>query len=105
MTPLFAFGLTILLIGYLIRRDGRVAPRPSPAVWIPTLWLLINGSRQPSQWLGIRSGSLGQAIYGGNSTDEVIYGTLIVAGILVLAKRHVRVGQLTKNSSWIIVFF
>jgi len=105
MPPLLALAITLLWIGYLIRRDRSVAPRPSPAVWIPTFWLLINGSRQPSQWLGIGSGSLGQAIYGGNSTDEVIYGTLIVAGILVLAKRHVRVGQLTQNSSWIIVFF
>src|ERR1700686_4632783 len=105
MTPLFAFGLTILLIGYLIRRDGRVAPRPSPAVWIPTLWLLINGSRQPSQWLGIRSGALSQALYEGSSVDQVIYGALIVAGILVLANRGVRIDQLAKNSWWIILFF
>src|SRR5882762_6928245 len=105
MTAQIAFGLSILLIGYLIRRDSALAPRPSPAVWIPTLWLLINGSRQPSQWLGLRSGSLGRAIYEGSPTDEVVYGMLIVAGILVLAKRHVRVGQLTQNSSWIIVFF
>ncbi len=105
MTPQLAFGLTVLLIGYLIRRDCRVAPRPSPAVWIPTVWLLINGSRQPSQWLGLRSESLGQAIYEGSLTDEVIYGTLIVAGILVLANRRVRIDELAKNSSWIILFF
>jgi exopolysaccharide production protein ExoQ len=105
MTPQFAFGLTILLIGYLIRRDCRVAPCPSPAAWIPTLWLLINGSRQPSQWLGLRSGSLGQALYEGSPVDEVIYGTLIVAGILVLANRRVQIDQLAKNSWWIILFF
>jgi O-antigen ligase len=37
--------------------------------------------------------------------DQVIYGTLIVAGILVLAKRPVRIDQLAKNSWWIILFF
>ena len=105
MTPLFAFGLTVLLIGYLIRRDCRIAPRPSRAVWIPILWLLINGSRQPSQWLWMRSGSLGQALYEGSPTDQFVYGMLIVAGILVLANRGVRIEQLTKNSAWIIVFF
>jgi exopolysaccharide production protein ExoQ len=105
MTPLFAFGLTILLIGYLIRRDCSVAPRPSPAVWIPTCWLLINGSRQPSQWLGIRSGALSQALYEGSPVDQVIFGMLIVAGILVLANRGVRIDQLAKNSWWIILFF
>ena len=105
MPPPLALAITLLLIGYLIRRDGSVAPRPSPAVWIPTLWLLINGSRQPSQWLGIRSGSLNQALSEGSPVDQVIYGMLIVAGILVLANRGVQIGQLTKNSSWIILFF
>src|ERR1700693_4108439 len=105
MTPLFAFGLTILLIGYLIRRDGSIAPRPSPAVWIPTFWLLINGSRQPSQWLGLRSGSIGQALYEGSTFDEVIYGTLIMAGIVVLANRRFGMDQVAKSSWWIILFF
>jgi exopolysaccharide production protein ExoQ len=105
MTPLFAFGLTVLLIGYLIRRDRSVDPLPSPAVWLPTLWLLINGSRQPSQWLGLRSGELNQALSEGSSIDQLIYGALIVAGIVILAKRHVRISQLSKNSSWIILFF
>jgi exopolysaccharide production protein ExoQ len=105
MPPPLAFAFTILLIGYLIRRDGREDPRPAPAVWLPTLWLLINGSRQPSQWFGLRSGSINQALYEGSSVDQVIYGALIVAGILVLAKRSVRIDQLTKNSSWIILFF
>src|SRR5436190_542674 len=104
MAPL-ALAITLLLIGYLIRRDGRVAPRPSPAVWIPTFWLLINGSRQASQWLEVRSESLGQALYEGSPVDQVIYGTLIVAGILVLANRRVPISQLSKNSWWIILFF
>jgi exopolysaccharide production protein ExoQ len=105
MAPPLALAITLFLIGYLIRRDGSVAPRPSPAVWIPTFWLLINGSRQPSQWLGLRSGLIGQALYEGSTFDQVIYGTLIVAGIVVLAKRRVGIDQLTKNSSWIILFF
>jgi exopolysaccharide production protein ExoQ len=105
MAPPLALAITLLLIGYLIRRDGSVAPRPSLAVWIPTCWLLINGSRQPSQWLGLRSGALNQALYEGSPVDQVIYGTLIVAGILVLANRGVRINQLAKTSSWIILFF
>lgn len=105
MSPPLALAITLLLIGYLIRREGRVAPGQSAAVWIPTLWLLINGSRQPSQWLGLRGGSLGRDLYEGSSTDQLIYGALIVAGIIVLAKRNVRICHLSKNSSWIILFF
>jgi exopolysaccharide production protein ExoQ len=104
MPPPLALALTLLLIGYLIRRDGRQAPRLSPAVWIPTLWLLINGSRQPSQWLGLRSGPLGQSLYEGSPTDQLIYAALIVGGIVVLARRHVQISRLSKNSSWMILF-
>jgi exopolysaccharide production protein ExoQ len=105
MAPPLALALTLLLIGYLIRRDSRVAPRPSPAVWIPTFWLLINGSRQASQWLASGPQFESRALYEGSSVDQVIYGTLIVAGILVLQNRGVRIGQLAKNNSWIILFF
>ena len=106
MPPPLALAITLLLIGYLIRRDGSVPPRPSPAVWIPTFWLLINGSRQPSQWLASGGPQFAaQALQEGNPVDQAVYGMLIVAGILVLANRHVRISQLSKNSWWIILFF
>ena len=105
MTPPLALAITLLLIGYLIRRDCKGEPRTSPAVWIPTFWLLINGSRQVSQWLASGPQFESRALYEGSPVDQVIYGTLIVAGILVLANRHVRIGQLAKNNWWIILFF
>ena len=105
MTPLFALALTVLLIGYLIRRDCKGEPRTSPAVWIPTFWLLINGSRQVSQWLGTGTQISGQRVQEGSAVDQAVYGLLIVAGMLVLANRRVRIGQLAKNNWWIILFF
>ena len=105
MAPPLALALTLLLIGYLIRRDSTVAPRPSPAVWIPTFWLLINASRQPSQWLASGPQFSSQALHEGNPVDQAVYGMLIVAGILVLANRRVGIDQLAKNNSWIILFF
>jgi exopolysaccharide production protein ExoQ len=105
VTPLLASALTILLIGYLIRRDSAVAPRPSPAAWIPTLWLLINGSRQVSQWLGTGTLFAGQRLHDGNAVDQVVYGALIVSGIFVLVTRQVRIGHLARNNWWLILFF
>jgi Lipid A core - O-antigen ligase and related enzymes len=105
VTPLFALALTVLLIGYLIRRDCKGEPRTSPAVWIPTFWLLINGSRQVSQWLGTGTQIEGQRLQEGSAVDQAVYGLLIVAGMLVLANRRVRIGQLAKNNWWIILFF
>jgi exopolysaccharide production protein ExoQ len=105
VTPPFALALTVLLIFYLIRRDSRVMPRPSPAVWIPTIWLLINGSRQVSQWLGTGSQIGAQRLQEGSLVDQAVYGLLIVAGFFVLAKRSVRIGNFAKNNWWIILFF
>jgi exopolysaccharide production protein ExoQ len=105
MVPPLALVLTLLLIGYLVRRDASVAPRPSPAVWIPTFWLLINGSRQASQWLGGGRQFAGQALQEGNAVDQVVYGVLILAGILILANRRVRIDQLAKDNWWVILFF
>ena len=46
-----------------------------------------------------------QRLQEGSAVDQAVYGLLIVAGILVLANRRVRIGQLAKNNWWIILFF
>jgi exopolysaccharide production protein ExoQ len=104
MPPPLALALTLLLIGYLIRRDGRVAPRPSPAVWIPTLWLLINGSRQVSQWFASGPQFAAQALHEGNPIDQVVYGALILAGILVIARRGIQIHSFARFNTLIFVF-
>jgi O-antigen ligase len=102
--PPIALALTLLLIAYLLHRDSREAPHVSSAVWIPTIWLLINGSRQVSQWLGGDHGFSAQALEEGNPIDKAVYGALIVAGISVLVNRRVRFGEFAKNNLWIMLF-
>ncbi len=100
-----ALVLTLLLIGYLLRRDAREQPRVSLAVWIPITWLMINGSRQVSQWFESGSGVSAQRLAEGNPIDQVAYSALILAGIWVLARRRVRVGEIVRNNLFIILFF
>ena len=102
-----ALALTLLLIGFLLRRDVREEPRVSVAVWIPTLWLMINGSRQVSQWIEggpVFSQLSAQALAEGNVIDKVAYSALIVAGICVLVRRRLQVGEILKNNSAIVLF-
>ena len=102
-----ALALTLLLIGFLLRRDVREEPRVSVAVWIPTLWLMINGSRQVSQWIEggpVFSQLSAQALAEGNVIDKVAYSALIVAGVCVLTGRRVQVGELVRNNFWIFLF-
>lgn len=105
MPPQLALALTLLLIGYFFRRDFREEPRVSSAVWIPIIWLMINGSRQVSQWVGGGGHSLSaQALADGSPIDKAVYGTLIVAGVCVLVGRRVRVGEAVKNNLPIVLF-
>ena len=104
MPPQAALALTLLLIGYLLRRDSKEESRVSSAVWIPIIWLMINGSRQVSQWVGSVPTLATQRLEEGSPIDQAVYGTLIVAGFYVLASRRVQVGEIIKNNLWIVVF-
>jgi exopolysaccharide production protein ExoQ len=104
MPPSLALALTLLLIGYLLRRDSREEPRVSSAVWIPIIWLMVNGSRQVSQWFGSGPTVSAQALAEGSPIDQAVYGALIVAGVCVLANRRVQVGKIVKNNLSIVLF-
>lgn len=108
MTPSIALALTVLLIAYLLRRDARQEPHVSPAVWIPTLWLMINGSRQVSQWVDggpiFEAQMAALALSDGNPIDKVVYSALIVAGLWVLATRRVQVGEIVRNNAALALF-
>jgi hypothetical protein len=47
VTLVFAVG--ILALFWLNRDRGT---RPSPALWLPVVWMAIGGSRSVTQWLG-----------------------------------------------------
>lgn len=104
MPPILALVLTVLLIGYLFWRDFRKEPRPSSAVWIPILWLLIIGSRQVSQWLGMGSSLQAQRLEEGSPIDQAVFGALIFAGLCVLARRPARVGEILRNNLFLVLF-
>lgn len=107
MSALAALALTLLLIGYLLRRDAKEEPTVSTAVWIPTLWLMVNGSRQVSQWVdGVTGGPIlsAQALADGSPIDKAAYSALIIAGIIVLVHRRVQIGVLLKNNTAVVLF-
>jgi O-antigen ligase len=108
MTPTIALALTVLLIAYLLRRDARQEPHVSPAVWIPTLWLMINSSRQVSQWVDggpiFDTQTALLALSDGNPIDKAVYSGLILAGLCVLATRRVQVGEILRNNAVLALF-
>jgi exopolysaccharide production protein ExoQ len=105
MPPILALSLTLVLVGYLLWRDSREEPVVSRAVWIPILWLMINGSRQISMWFGGDSSFGAQRLEDGTLIDKLVYGALIAAGVIVLVRRQVRVGEILRNNVWLVLLF
>ncbi|MDR3414343.1 MAG: hypothetical protein P4L87_25845, partial [Formivibrio sp.] len=78
----------------------------SKALWIPTVWMLINGSRAVSTWLHMGPDvSLAQQYSDGSPLDAAIYGGLILAGALVLNYRSSRVKSLLRANLPLLLFF
>jgi len=79
-----ALGVTLLMW-----RERRVQPQASPALWIPWAWLMLASSRALSDWIGVGAprGSV-QAFAEGSPIDRAAYLLLLLAGLVVLARRR-----------------
>ncbi len=100
---------TILCVGailWLFALDRDEGARTSKALWIPTVWLLINGSRPVSQWLHSSSAVPLTAQYTeGNRLDAAVFGMLIVAGLVALNFRWPQVKDFLRDNLPIVLFF
>jgi exopolysaccharide production protein ExoQ len=105
MPPILATTLTLLFIAYLFSRDYRQGFVPSPALWIPCIWLLILGSRSFGEWLSLGTPvSAGGDIAEGSPLDRALFFVLMAIGFMVLVRRRVSLGQLIKNNKALAVF-
>ncbi len=91
------------LLLYLYR--DYTGPRVSLALWIPFLWILIIGSRSPSNWLGLSAGVSQSVRYSeGTPLDAAIFGLLIVAGLAVLNHRARGIAAFFKANAALLLF-
>src|SRR5215831_1983404 len=105
MPPIVALFLTVTFIVFLYRRDAREKPNVTRALWIPLLWILILGSRSVAIWLDTFSlptvfGSLEE----GNPLDATVQFAFIAAGVYVLNRRQVSLGEIFRNNKWLMAF-
>ena len=106
MTPhLATFTYCALILGLFYIDYDRKA-RSSWALWIPTLWLLIIGSRPVSLWFnsGPTIADTTQ-LEEGSPIDAMIFGILILAAIIVLSSRSQTVSRFLRANRPILLFF
>lgn len=104
MPPPLALVLTLLFIAFLFRREIRQDYKPSQAVWIPCIWLLILGSRSVTEWLNLGSRLPGSDISEGSPLDRTVFFVLIIAGLAVLLRRRVW-SKVFRYNRWLTLFF
>jgi exopolysaccharide production protein ExoQ len=96
--------LTAILCLFMMDRD-RYA-RTSPALWIPTAWILIVCSRFVSQWtVTVSEAPTTQQQIEGSPLDRAILTGILLMGIIVLLCRGRRVLKLLRMNAPIILFF
>ncbi len=94
MIPFVATILWFIFLLLLLRFDPAKEAKTSLALWVPLIWMFINGSRLPSQWLGGEVvGTASQAFEEGNPLDRAIFSLLILVAIGVLMSRSFNWGN------------
>jgi exopolysaccharide production protein ExoQ len=104
LTPPVALVLTTAFIVFLFRRDIRERSNVSGALWLPLIWMLLIGSRTPTQWLSLSGFVHAASMEEGNTLDALVYFTLIAAGFYVLNKRQVSLSEICRNNGWLMAF-
>jgi O-antigen ligase len=101
-TIAFAIGIAAL---FYLDRDPKA--RTSKALWIPVVWLLINGSRPASFWLQTTATVISSPdqYLDGSPVDARVWGILLLAGVIVLIGRRKRIGTLLGANAPILLFF
>ncbi len=100
-SPIFFAGIVYL---FWLDRDPDV--EVSKALWIPTIWLLINCSRPVSFWLGItRTADMASAYAEGSPVDATVFLVLVAAALFVLFNQGGRIEPILRENWPIVLFF
>ena len=111
MSPFLASLVCVTLIVWLFWVDRDRDIHTSKALWIPTLWFLINSSRPGSMWLSMIGLNLGpdtataDVYTEGSPVDRAIFTALVIIGIIILVSRRRATGSLLVKNFPIALYF
>jgi Lipid A core - O-antigen ligase and related enzymes len=105
MTQLLGTIVCLGIIAWLFYLDRDPEAGVSPALWIPTLWMLVCSSRSVREWLAMKpSVSLAQQYSESSPMDAAFYAILLAFGLAVLNYRSQRVRGYLKQNIPILLF-
>jgi exopolysaccharide production protein ExoQ len=104
MPPTLGVIAWVALLLLLLRYDQAKDPRVTSALWLPLIWIFIQGSRLPAQWLGMTPTSAAEAFEEGSGLDRSIFLLLIAVAIRILTARRLRWPEVFARN-WALALF
>jgi exopolysaccharide production protein ExoQ len=96
--------LFVIGIGFLFWADRDPQGRLSRVLWLPLLSLLISGSRPLTLWLPSQKSISADQFIEGSPIDAAVALALIIAGIVVLARRHKQIAKVVRANPVVVLF-
>ena len=103
MPPTIALILCVVVVAVLLRLERTQNPSVSGALWVPTCWMLIAGSRPIGRW-GAADQSY-QALEGSPLDRLVLSVLILLALVIVYAKRKGEWSPILRDNMWLILLF
>jgi exopolysaccharide production protein ExoQ len=107
MPPILALVVCGLFVAYTMRSSAvRSHLAVSRALWIPTVWVVLIGSRPVSFWFSPsgRMGIVAGTLEDGSPVDRAVYTVLILLGVWVVSSRRLAWNVLLARNSWLVAF-
>lgn len=106
MGPLLLFAYSLWLL-WLLHRDVKERVSVSSSVWIVLAWVVIHGTRPVTSWFSgaDQSISLPESRDEGNLVEALVNLVLIMAGLIVLWRRSIRLPAVIRENPWLFVFY
>ncbi len=105
MPPFIA--LIVWLVGLLglVFFDPAHEQKPSLALWVPLLWLFIQASRLPAQWLGAEATAVQSAAFEeGNPIDRIFFFGMIFISLAILSSRPFKWQTFFSDNTALVAF-
>jgi exopolysaccharide production protein ExoQ len=105
MPPVIALTLCVILVIALLRIERGRNLEASGALWVPTFWLLLCGSKPLGRWFGSDAILTVGTEEAGSLADRLVLSILIIFALLILYRRKIEWSLILKDNFWLILLF
>lgn len=105
MPAVVALILCVVLVTVLLCIERKRNPAASHALWVPTFWMLICGSRPVGRWFASSPLSSAGSDAAGSPLDRLVLSGLILLALLVLSRSKIEWSRILKDNIWLILLY